>query len=139
MADYITQDQLAGSLPPDFLTQALNDGAAAGKSPEEVWAEIMAAVNDAIHGALAPKYVPPYPDGDPVLYKVRSAARLLARREVFERRRVRDEELWKACEDALKNLERIGQSVDKAPSVPTPPPKRTVAVISEPAKFSRQS
>lgn len=138
MADYITQTQLANSLPAGFLQQALDDGASSGMTAEEVWAEIMSAVNDAIHGALAPKYVPPYPDNDPVLFAVRAAARVLARKTVFERRRVYDEALWEEAAEHLKNLRSIGQKRDLAPSTPSPPPKRSVRVISEPAKFSRQ-
>lgn len=138
MADYITRTQLAGSLPKGLLDTALADGEASGMTADDVWAEIMDAVNDAIHGALAPKYVPPYPDGDAILYTVRSAARVLARKEVFTRRNIADEELAKEAAEVMKNLRAIGQKKDLAPSTPTPPPKRSVRVISEPAKFSPQ-
>lgn len=139
MADYITMTQLAGSLPKGLLDLALADGEASGMTAAEVWAEIMDAVNDAIHGALAPKYVPPYPDGDAVLYSVRAAARVLARKEVFTRRNIMDEALNTEAAETLKALRAVGQKRDLAPSVPSPAPKRSVRIISEPAKFSPQS
>lgn len=139
MADYITQTQLTGSLPKGYLEQALADGASSGMLPEEVWAEIMSNVNDIIHGALAPKYVPPYPDGDAILYTVRAAARVLAKKDVFERRRVYDEKLWDECAESVKNLRAIGQKKDLSPSAPNPPSRTSMRVISEPARFSRQS
>lgn len=138
MADYITRAQLTGALPKGFLDQALTDGSASGMTADEVWAEIMSAVHDAIHGALAPKYVPPYPDGDVVLYTVRAAARVLARKEVFERRRVMDEELWKEAAETLKNLRAIGQKRDLSPSAPMPPTRRSVIVVGEKSRFTRQ-
>lgn len=136
--EYITETQLAGALPKGFLQQAITDSEASGMTAAEVWDEITENISDAIHGALAPKYTPPYPEGDAVLYTVRAAARVIGKKVVFERRRVYDEALWKEVEETIKNLRKIGQGVDRAPSAPNPPARRTVVTISEPAKFSRQ-
>lgn len=130
---HVTQAQLAGELPPAFLAEALLDESGAGLTPDEIWDAVQASVDDDIFGALAPRYTPPYAVADPILYTVRSAARVLTLHKLFQRRgRYGEMNPWEAAaESALRQLRAIGQGSVKSPAGTTPPPRGSVAVVSE--------
>jgi hypothetical protein len=129
---YLTTEDLSGDMPYDVIQQALNDGSGSSRTPEEVWTAIQAAVEKDIHGALAPRFTPPYEASDGILDTVFGAARILTLQTLYRRRPFMAENPYaKEAEEAMKHLRKLGQGEMKAPSTSPAPRKPTVRVFSE--------
>ncbi len=132
---YLTKDDLAGDMPYNVIEQALNDGAGATRTAAQVWTAIQAAVEKDIHGALAPRFTPPYEASDGILDTVFGAARVLTLEILFRRRPYLPENPYKeAAEAAMKNLRKLGQGEAKPPATSPAPRRATVRVFSETMK-----
>jgi len=128
MVGYITQDDLIGDMPFETIQAALRD-ASSVRTPEQVWTTIMETVERAIHGALAPRFTPPYGEGDGILDTVRDAARVLVLERLYLRRPYLDQNPYATpARDALKNLRELGQSRIKSPANSAPPRRPSISV-----------
>lgn len=128
MVGYITQDDLIGDMPFEVIQAALRDTSSV-RTPEQVWSTIMETVERAIHGALAPRFTPPYAEGDGILDTVRDAARVLTLERLYLRRPYLDQSPYATpARDALKHLRELGQSRLKSPANSAPPRRSSISV-----------
>jgi hypothetical protein len=132
--DYITQEDLTGDMPYETIQQALHDGETGVRTPEQVWASVMTKVNQRIHGALRPRFTPPYGDTDGILDAVKDAALIFALETLFNRRPYLQENPYATqSKEALRNLREMGQSRVKGPADSAAPRRQSVTVFSETA------
>ena len=92
---YITQEQLVGQLPADFLEQALTDTepevpdeevVGAEEPDTTIWDAVLATAVEQIHSRLAPRFVVPFPEPFPAA--VMEAARVFVCEALYIRRDV---------------------------------------------------
>lgn len=129
---YVTQDDLAGYLPPDFLLEALDDDAD-GVEDAGLWALLVAAVEDEIDSILGQRYTVPFSSPPAV---VTHSARLLALEALYQRRGVHgDANPWASRAQAQREkLDRI--ATGEEPLTPdTGRTKPSVSVVSESSRL----
>jgi hypothetical protein len=138
---YVTTAQILGEIPAEWRDAALTDGETGG-TPEEVWDQLQASVEDDIAAALSPAYdLPAYdanPTATPILRNVRSAARHLTLATLFRRRSTpEDQNPWaKLASDSIKSLRALGQRQDKGPAGPPRTSGGAIRVIGEPSRLT---
>jgi hypothetical protein len=104
---YITQNELKGLIPDEYLSQAMDDESA-GAATDGVWASISAAVDEEIDGRLAASYATPIA---PAPKSLKAAAKSIALCLIYKRRGIaNDQNPWVTdAEYWRKKLDEIGQ------------------------------
>lgn len=133
---YVTQDQLKGLIPDEFLLQALDDDAD-GVADPGVWDSIVAAVSTEIDGMLAMKYPLPFPEPIPAV--VKAAALTLTLWSLYTRRGITDvKNPWDTQAKSVRaRLVAIGKGID--PLTPTSIDAQQSVAITEDSRLHSES
>jgi hypothetical protein len=129
---YVELTDLHGKIPPQFLTQALDDDND-GMIDQGIWQLVQGQAEDAVNSRLAQRYTVPVTDPQ-ALPLVRNAALIFACEGVYARRVAPEQNPWMGQANALRaKLDKIGTGDE--PLVPTAPKARASGgVIAEPAR-----
>ncbi len=128
---YIALTDLEGSVPPDFLVQALDDDR---DGVIDAWDAVCDQACEAVDGVLGSRFSVPF---SPVPAVVKRAARVFALEIVYLRRGIKGEDNpWTAqADDIRKQLTAISEGkTPLGPSIERAQP--SVSVVTEPAKTS---
>ncbi|WP_448579263.1 phage protein Gp36 family protein [Thermosphaera sp.] len=129
---YVSQSDLDGLIPPQFLAEALDDNQD-NHEDAGLWDKIAAQASGAVDALLGQRYRVPFTPPFPSL--VTQAARVFAAYALYRRRGYTDDRnpFAKECERLSTKLSRIGQGLEPL----TPEADRanaSVSVIAEGAK-----
>lgn len=104
---YITQDDLKGLIPAEFLRQALDDDSD-GEADSGIWEALESGVEAEIDGKLGQKYAVPF--ASPIPSVVKAAAMALALWSLYQRRGMSGENNpWETqAKEVRAKLDRIG-------------------------------
>jgi phage gp36-like protein len=132
MGAYIEQSDVAGLIPADFLTEALDDNGD-GAADSGIWDSALAAAQNEVDGRLGGLYTVPFSGTIPAV--VKAATQTLSLWLIYKRRGVADAaNPW--AELAMKwldKLDKIGSG--KEPLVAAVTPKVAGDVIGEDSKL----
>jgi phage gp36-like protein len=130
---YVTQAAIAGSIPRQFLVEALDDDRD-GVPDDAVWDQVASEVAMAIDGPLSSRYAVPFDDPDLPPF-IGHAARILALELLYARRGTPDDKNpWKPQADATrKTLEAMAEG-SVALQIGRDRARPPISVISEPSK-----
>lgn len=132
---YSTRADLHAIIPPQFITQALDDNGD-GVEDEGLYDEVATAADVAIDGYLSGRYTPPYADPVPAL--VRESAKVFVAESLYQRRGyAADANPYTARAGHLrKQLEAIGNGNGSLGGIPTTstPQRPPVSTVTEPSR-----
>lgn len=136
MADYVSQSDIEGLIPAEFLTEAMDDDGD-GSEDTDIWTKCLTATQREIDGRLGGRYTVPF--STPIPAVVSAAAQTIVLYFIYKRRGVADDaNPWaKQATDWFAKLDRIGKGedplkADVAPDVPGD-------VVGEDAKLFSQN
>jgi phage gp36-like protein len=134
---YVALIDLHGQIPPEFLTQALDDNGD-GTADAGIWDAVAAAAAAEVDGMLGQRYAVPFSYPYPAL--VAHAARLFALDALYKRRGLSgDKNPWEKSADDMRTKlgkvgagkEPLGPGYDRA--------KASVSVVKETSKTTSRT